>query len=743
LADLNDIQQKAAQHKEGPMLVLAGAGSGKTRIVTYRILHLLNTGVRPSEILALTFTNKAAGEMKERLFQASSSPVLVTTFHSLGARLLREYAEGFLGLKESFAIYDENDSERLIKACLDEMGIKDKRLSTKAVRARISNAKNALESPSEFSVEEPTDEKVKQLYSIYERRLREYNAVDFDDLLYLVARLLKERSDVLEAIQDRFKYFLIDEYQDTNHAQYSIAKMLSSKSKNLFVVGDPDQSIYSWRGANIGNILNFEKDFPGAEVIKLEQNYRSSENILEAANGLIQENESRYEKNLWSALGPGEKVAVHVLDTEYSEADFVLGNIQEQLAKGVPYNEIAILYRTNAQSRSIEDACLNGSIPYVVIGGISFYQRKEIKDALSFLRLIASPVDFMSFQRVVKALKLSVGDTSLSKIQSALSVYMESAASAQRTLWALIDKVIDCPSEFAMRLGQKQRDDLMRLKALFQNLTDYAQEASVAQVLQEAIDQSHYMSILRLDPDTFEDRKENLDSLLAKATDFEMDEDPSLLGFLNDIALKTNLDEGSALHGRIRLMTMHNAKGLEFEVVYLVGMEEDLFPHVNSKGDFTKLEEERRLCYVGMTRAKKKLFLTSCKKRNVWGASRMMLPSRFLSELPDKHIERHGSHSFDYSYGHEHSGNFSRRLPENFRHSSLRKSTSSTVRSVPKESFEPGEVFEVGDTISHPDFGKGQIKNVYEGSFGWMYDVVFSNGDEKTLVAKFAPLSRA
>ncbi len=745
MIDLNDEQRIAGLHKEGPMLVLAGAGSGKTRIVTFRVLNLINSGVEPSEILALTFTNKAAGEMKERLFQLCPKPVLVTTFHSLGARMLREYAAGFEGLKEDFTIYDENDSEKLIKSCLDTLGIKDKKLTTKAVRGQISTAKNALVDPEDFKIEEPIDNQVKQLYALYSKRLREYNAVDFDDLLFLTAKLLEKKPETLKVAQERWKYFLIDEYQDTNHAQYVIAKRLSSKSNNLFVVGDPDQSIYSWRGANIKNILNFEKDFPGAKVVKLEQNYRSTEHILQAANALIQENESRYEKDLWSALGAGEKVSVCALDSEYNEAEFVIGSIEHHLRAGTTHNEIAVLYRTNAQSRSIEDGCLDAGIPYVVIGGISFYQRKEVKDALALLRLAVSPGDYMSFNRVIKALRLSVGDTSLAKIQKALGEVneLDSIQKSPRDLFSLCAAIIEDPAKFSMRIGQKQRDDLTRLIHLFKTLKKSAEEKSTAEVLKEALDMTHYFSMLRLDPETFEDRKENVESLVAKAIDYEMSEDPSVIGFLNDIALKTNLDEGGSLHGRIRLMTMHNAKGLEFDVVFLVGMEEDLFPHINSKGDYSRLEEERRLCYVGMTRAKQKLYLTCAQKRSVWGSFRVMYPSRFLSELPKDSIEKKGSYGSEISFD-PYGPNVVKRPSSNQQTEAFSNSRLSPIRKVASgNNPEPaGGVFESGEKIFHPEFGQGKIDKVYEGSFGWMYEVTFQNGDSKTLVAKFAPLSR-
>ncbi|NGX31921.1 MAG: ATP-dependent DNA helicase PcrA [Chlamydiae bacterium] len=701
--DLNDQQLLALQKMDGPHLVLAGAGSGKTRVVIYRILYMLEQNIPDSHICALTFTNKAAGEMKERLYHLSNQYILVSTFHALGAKILRESIHE-LGFDPNFVIFDDKESERLIKACMKEKKIDEKHLSLKKIIFAISEAKNTMVAPQDYLIEEKEDELIQQVYALYQERLKKYNGVDFDDLLYLPNVLFQEHKDILEQYQQRWRYLLIDEYQDTNHAQYLLARQLISQTHNLFVVGDPDQSIYSWRGADISNILSFEKDYPGACVIRLEQNYRSTQNILNAANFLIQENASRYEKTLWSGLGEGEKVTMHAVLTDRDEANFILERVQFRHRAQIPYKHMCVFYRTNAQSRALEDACIDHGVPYVLIGAISFYARMEIKDVLAYLRLLVNEDDFPSFQRVVKSFKLGVGPTTLEKFQALFN-------QSNMSLIALITAVLKEPQTFSIRLNETQKRGLNHLLSTIQKLKTLLNEKLVSEIIQETIIETNYLNILRQDPETFEDRKDNLDALIARALDFESNQTISLQSFLNDISLNMTTEEHETDTNKVHLMTLHNGKGLEFQVVFIAGLEEDLLPHINAKLEDNDLEEERRLCYVGMTRAKEHLYLTYCKRRFLWGGFRSMTPSRFLSEIPQQYIQS----------------------PQ-----TLRKLSASFE--LPKE---PTFAFQENDQVMHKEFGLGRIESVYEGSFGTMYDVYFEHlGSIKTLVAKFAPLTK-
>ena len=635
---LNDEQIDAIKTMEGPLLVLAGAGSGKTRVVTCRIANLLEMGVPPSKILGVTFTNKAAGEMKERVRNLTQAQVLISTFHSLGARILRESINE-LGYKNTFTIYDEEDVLKLLRTCLDELDIKDKKLEPKAFKALISQAKNNLldaEKASYNGDDSLLGRFFPAVYARYQTRLKEYQALDFDDLLYLTVKLLREYPSVLESYQDRWNFLLVDEYQDTNQAQYEIIRMLVAKSRNLCVVGDPDQSIYSWRGANIQNILNFEKDFPGAKVVRLERNYRSRSNILEAANILISYNLNRYEKNLWSDLGPGQKIKHFTGDSEQNEARYVAEQVRYFHEKHqIPYKEMVIFYRTNSQSRIFEDRFLFNRIPYIIVGGISFYQRKEIKDILAFLKMVHSGADFISFSRTINIPKRGIGAATIEKIRL-------SASQEQLTILEYSEKLLRGENVlFATKLSAKQQQGLSEYLTIIRELKRISETCSLKMLVTAAIEQSGYLKVLAEDRDTFDDRKENLDELITKSIEWELTtENPTLGGFLEELSLKSTLDETKSDQDKINLMTIHNGKGLEFPVVFLVGLEEDLFPHVNSRGSHEALEEERRLCYVGVTRAKEFLFLTDARTRYLWGTPRNQRPSRFLKEIPAKYIEK-------------------------------------------------------------------------------------------------------
>lgn len=691
---LNPDQDIAVHHVEGPLLVLAGAGSGKTRVVTHRIAHLLDLGVLPSDILAVTFTNKAAEEMRNRIRSLKNAQVLACTFHSLGARILRESIH-VLGYQNDFTIYDEEDSEKLLKTCLEQVQMQDEKGLVRKVRHQISAAKNDLIDPEKADIE------FAQVYLLYQSKLKECNALDFDDLLYLTVRLFKEQEQVCQRYQHRWQFVLIDEYQDTNQAQYLLAKMLVEAHKNIFVVGDPDQSIYSWRGARYQNILNFEADFPGAKVVTLHQNYRSTNTILQGANALIEHNEERLDKKLWSQLGEGSKIGVYVAQNEKQEAEFVAHRILKHAIE-FPLDEMAIFYRTNAQSRPIEDALLSRKIAYQIIGGLSFYQRREIKDLLAYLKMVISNTDLISFLRTINLPKRGLGVATLEKI-------IEAAAAQKLPLLTFCDEIVHHPDRF--KLAPRQKEGLRDYIHTIHSLRAKRPSLSLHELLSETIAATGYLDYLKEDPETYQDRKENVDELVSKAVEWEQEEsEPNLPKFLEELSLRTNVEEQTYLP-TVKLMTLHNSKGLEFDLVFLIGMEEDLFPHINTKDDPQGIEEERRLCYVGMTRAKKQLYLCSAIYRYMWGTARFMQPSRFLKEIPSQFLQ-----------------NFSTR------------SLSSSHEEVSEYSDHP-DGFSPGDQVFHKEFGVGIVKKAYQGSFGLTYEVLFTDSQlQRTLVAKYAKL---
>lgn len=690
---LNPQQQLASEHMEGPLLVLAGAGSGKTRVVTCRIAHLLEVGVPSSEILALTFTNKAAEEMRNRIKAMTDQSVLTSTFHSLGARILRESISA-IGYRNDFTIYDENDSLQLLKNCLAAMGYKDEKGLLKSLRIAISNAKNDLLTPNDLDRDfrSRTDQLLKDVFICYQEKLKEYNALDFDDLLYLTVKLFRESEETLTRYQKRWSFVLIDEYQDTNAAQYFMTHLLVKRHQNLFVVGDPDQSIYSWRGANISNILEFEKDYENAQVITLEQNYRSTSNILEGANALIQHNSARYEKKLWSDLGAGEKIGVFIAGNEQQEAQFVLEQlVRKTREEQIPLRECVIFYRTNAQSRIFEDAFLRYQIPYVIIGGLSFYQRREIKDILALLRMVVSDADFLSFARTINLPKRGIGNTTLIKLR-------EKAEELELPILSLCRQ---CPLKLSPKVAEGLRDYLEVIDTLKERIKNHA---PLEEVVQEAIQLSGYERVLKEDPESYEDRKGNLEALINKAAEWsEERENPTLVHFLEELSLKSSLDDTPA-YDSVRLMTLHNGKGLEFTLTFIVGMEEDLFPHLNAKDAIEALEEERRLCYVGMTRAKQFLYLTASTYRFMWGISKVMCPSRFLKEIPPQYL-----------------------------------CVLSEQEAPEEEDWVEESGFKVGTVVFHKDFGKGIIQKSYNTSLGLTYDVQFFESNmTRSLVGKYA-----
>src|SRR6476619_3663100 len=632
LADLNPAQREAVLTTEGPSLVIAGAGSGKTRVLTYRVAHLINAvGAKPNEILAITFTNKAAGEMRERLFRLlgqSGRGLWILTFHACCGRILRREAQR-LGYRSNFTIYDQADQVRLVKQCLEELERDPKRFTPRGIHNQISHAKNRLVSPDEYAnqVQSFYDQTVADVYQLYQRRLFASNAVDFDDLLMLTVDVLERFPDAREKWQKAFRYILVDEYQDTNHAQYRLLQLLAEKHQNLMAVGDPDQSIYAFRGADINNILDFERDFPGTRTIALEQNYRSTNSILDAANNVISNNRERKPKELWSELGDGEPVRVLEVEDEHAEARFVAAGIAGLVEEGYSGDEVAIFYRTNAQSRVLEDVLVRQGVAYQVIGGPRFYERAEIKDAIAYLQAIDNPYDAVSLQLIANRPRRGIGDSSLARLQT--------WADAQgRSLWEA--------TEFAEEagVGAAPLRAVQGFRTLMQSLQSGAMEFPVSELLERTLERSGYLEALEAER-TIEalGRLENLQELVGVAREYqEREEEPSLSHFLQEISLYSDQD---AIREEIlvTLMTLHNAKGLEFRAVYLIGMEEGIFPHSRSIEE-QGIEEERRLCYVGMTRAMERLTLLHASSRMLYGGRSYNLPSRFLDELPEQHVER-------------------------------------------------------------------------------------------------------
>ncbi|EYE60640.1 ATP-dependent DNA helicase pcrA [Bacteroides fragilis str. S6L5] len=625
-SELNQAQRNAVTAPLSPILVLAGAGAGKTRVVTHRILHLINEGISPKEILAVTFTNKAAKELKERVMHLcpkvrGENIPMVCTFHSLGVFILRRSIH-LLNRDNNFIIYDQGDADKLLKQCLQKMNLK-KALSNQAQHA-ISQAKNRL--LLENLNPEGYIHSIIPIYKEYQQRLQEANAVDFDDLLFLSVKLFQDYPEAKTEYSELWKALLIDEYQDTNHAQYVMALTLAKKYQNIFAVGDPDQSIYSWRGANIHNILNFEKDYPQAQIIYLEDNYRSCANILHAANTLIQNNTSRLPKNLHSVKGPGEKIRVFLGKTDRDEAEFVVNEISRLHRQSqIPLQDICIFYRTNSQSRTFEDALKRHRVPYEIFGGISFYKRKEIQDILSFLRMLVSKHDVIAFERTIQLPKRGIGPT-------AISALIDYALSNNLPILKACTQVLETQS---IKLSKKQSEGLRQYVHTFKLLEDTQATLSLSEFVEATIRITEYRHILQQeDPDTYEDRKSNLYALVAKTCEWEQNSDPSLEAFLDDLALKSSTEEVLTTEDRVNLMTIHNGKGLEFRIAFIVGLEEKLFPHANSNNIYENLEEERRLCYVGITRAQDLLYLTAAQTRSLWNKNLVMKPSRFLLELP-------------------------------------------------------------------------------------------------------------
>jgi len=716
---LNDRQKAAVAKTEGPLLVVAGAGSGKTRVLTHRLAYIIDQQkAKPWEILAVTFTNKAAGEMKERIAKLLGfdiSRLWVSTFHSFCARLLRMEAD-LVGYPANFTILDQDDSKSLVKRCLKDIAVTGSQFTPDTVMRKISSAKNRLITAEQFAHEAKGyyDETISHVYTRYESKLRASAAFDFDDLLMMAVRLLAAHDAARQRWQKRFRYVMVDEYQDTNHAQYALLGHLVGPDKNICVVGDEDQSIYGWRGADISNILNFESDFPGAEVIKLEQNYRSTQTILSAASAVIKNNTSRKDKTLWTEHKGGDKICVALHESQNEEADWVINRILEGKRR-VPLREMVILYRTNAQSRAFEDVLRRENTAYQIIGGVSFYQRKEIKDIVAYLKLISNLRDEASFVRIVNFPKRTLGDTSLEKLttharQNSLSLF--DAAAAADAIDALSARAQGAFKKFADMILSFQKDArLFPIDRFIQKVID---EAGLTQALTEE------------DPITGETRRENLDEFVAAAQDFfHVNPDPTLDNFLADITLYTDLDSFQETEDKLTLMTLHNAKGLEFDLVFITGLEDGLFPLARSFDQPMEMEEERRLLYVGATRARKELVLTGARFRYRFGGEESV-PSRFLAEIPGEYIEKIDRRSYRYEFG-----------PT---HVQPRRSTVSSNPDGVYYEYEDGEGMRPGCIVVHPKFGQGRVLKVEGFGEHMRIDVDFASVGPKKLIAKYANL---
>lgn len=735
---LNRQQQDAVQTINGPMLILAGAGSGKTKVLTCRIAHLLQQGVRPYRILAITFTNKAAAEMRERVDRmagAAARDVWLFTFHAFCARVLRRDLEKLTGYGNNFAIYDTSDSKNLIKQVLKEMNLDDKRFPIPGIISHISNAKNALLTPEAYAQQagEYYEQQVAKVYAAYQKKLQANNAVDFDDLLLLTLRLLKENAEVREKYQSKFDYIMVDEYQDTNHAQYLLTKLLAAGHKNICVVGDADQSIYGWRGADIQNILDFEKDYPNAKLVKLEQNYRSTQVILDAANAVIDNNSGRKPKSLWTDNGNGSEIVYYQAMDERDEARFVIERVQElQQKEHAKLGDMAVLYRTNAQSRVFEEILIKSGIAYNMVGGTKFYERKEIKDVLAYLRLIYNPSDSLSLLRIINVPRRGIGDATITRLA-------EYAAASGQSLFEVVSNASDVPA-LASRFANK----LDELAEVLFDLMGEAADAPVKQLIEDVLQKTGYIAELEGSGDAQDQsRVDNLHELLSVAEDFaakceRSGDEPTLENFLSDVALVADIDDADLDEDAITLMTLHSAKGLEFPTVFLVGMEEGIFPHARTLMEESEIEEERRLCYVGITRAEQHLFLTNARMRTIYGRSQYYPASRFLQEVPRNLIHEY-------------------RRPQAQPRKSVReamgrtevKHTGSSWSFASRAAFMPadssaaaGTSFRAGDKVMHKKWGAGTIVSVKPSDDGQEVNVAFAGGGIRSLLTKYAKLEK-
>ena len=760
LKGLNDKQYEAVTNTEGPCLVIAGAGSGKTKVLTHKIAYLIGEqGAKPWDILAITFTNKAANEMKERianLIGDQAKDIWMGTFHSICVRILRRFIDR-IGFDTSFIIFDTSDQRTLVKSCMKDLSIDEKLFSDRSILSEISNAKNEMLEPAQYVARANGDfrkEKIATVYELYQKRLKENNAIDFDDIINYTIRILMENEDILEYYSNKFKYVLVDEYQDTNKAQFTLITLLASKHGNITVVGDNDQGIYSFRGADISNILNFEKDFPGTRIIKLEQNYRCTGNILKAANSVIKNNEVKYKKELWTQNEEGNLPKVYQADNEYDEGTYIVTQI-EHLKREEYYknSDFAILYRMNTQSRAIEDILRRENIPYKIIGGLKFYERKEIKDIIAYLRLIQNSADNLSLKRIINEHKRGIGKTSLEKIE-------ELAIQNEISMYEVI-KNADNYGLNRVYLNSREFINVI------EELKNKKEQLVISELIKMTLKKTGYTKALE-NENTIEaeNRIENLEELLTVAIEFEKENaENSLSSFLEGITLSSDLDDVEDSEDSVTLMTLHSAKGLEFPVVFLVGMEEGIFPGYKSISEPKELEEERRLCYVGITRAKEFLYLTCSKQRTIFGSTSYNPVSRFLKEIPENLLEgfeetfgeadnnkkqMFKDSEYSWTYGSRNNGNvktykitekepimaaqsnnFVFRTAENFLSNLNKKSNNDNV-DLSK--------YEVGTRVYHKKFGEGTINIVEPEGEDLKVDISFDKVGHKRLMAKYANL---
>ncbi len=761
LEELNNKQKEAVENTEGPVLVIAGAGSGKTKVLTHKIAFLIQEKqVKPWNILAITFTNKAANEMKQRvenLLSDSSNDIWMGTFHSICVRILRRYIDR-IGFDSSFIIFDTSDQRTLVKDCLKELKVDDKLFTDRAVLSEISNAKNEMLEPKAYSVKYANDfrkETIGKVYELYQKRLRENNAIDFDDIINYTIKILTENQDVLEYYTEKFKYVLVDEYQDTNKAQFMLISILASKYGNITVVGDNDQGIYSFRGADISNILNFERDFPGTKIIKLEQNYRCTGNILKAANAVIKHNETKYDKKLWTENNEGNIPCIYSGDDEYDEASYIINQIR--LLKTEEYfkfSDFAVLYRMNSQSRAIEDILRREDIPYKIIGGLKFYERKEIKDIIAYLRLIFNPSDNMSLKRIINEPKRGIGKTSLDNI----------AKISEETGNSMYDIIKNAEKYGLNRVYLNSREFIEAIE----ELRSKKDNMLISDLIKETLKKTGYTKALELENTVeAETRIQNLDEFLTVAIEFEEESaDNTLAEFLEGITLSSDVDNLEDEEESVTLMTLHSAKGLEFPVVFLGGMEEGIFPGYKSIGEPKELEEERRLFYVGITRAKQYLYLTCAKRRTIFGSTSYNSISRFVKEIPSelldgyeeivnsKNEETFNDSSYKWEYG-KASGSKVKTYKIDNNASEIKNVASNTNNNTNNFAFRTAESFlksfeskknvniqeyEAGQRVYHKKFGEGTINKVEQEGDDLKVDICFDKVGNKRLMAKFAGL---
>lgn len=775
---LNPKQKEAVLHTDGPLLILAGAGSGKTRVLTHRIAYLIDEcGVNPWNIMAITFTNKAAGEMRERvdnLVGFGAESIWVSTFHSSCVRILRRHIEN-LGYTTSFSIYDSDDQKTLMRQVFKTLDIDTKQFKERSVLSAISSAKDKLITPEEFLLNAGADfreKKTGEIYKEYQKQLKKNNALDFDDLIVKTVELFQNNPQILDYYQERFRYIMVDEYQDTNMAQFKLVSLLASKYRNLCVVGDDDQSIYRFRGADIQNILSFENTFPGTMVIKLEQNYRSTQNILDAANEVIRHNFGRKDKTLWTANGEGDKILFKQLDTAKDEADFVVRQIRDS---GYSYQDQAVLYRTNAQSRLLEERCIFYNVPYRLVGGVNFYQRKEIKDILAYLKTIANGVDDLSVIRIINVPKRGIGATTIGRVTAFASEHNMSFYDTLKEAKQIpgIGKAAEKISRFIAQM------EAFRAMA-------YSEEYSMKDLIDHILEDTGYEEELQEEGEIeAQTRLENIEELINKAAAYEEDsEHPTLDEFLEQVALVADIDNVDDTEDRVTLMTLHSAKGLEFPKVYLVGMEDGLFPGMMSimSDDKTEMEEERRLCYVGITRAKKELVLTAARQRMINGETRWSKPSRFINEIPPNLLDTDKLQPVFGKSKQDDPGDFGLPWDQGSKSGVSRfgmgynayasKTTSppgnsgagygnaknpgtggfgSSMQSLePKKKPGFGKTFTVqkaaslaykeGDRVKHAKFGEGTVKEIVDGARDYEVTVEFDKGGQKKMLAGFAKL---